>query len=122
MIPRRPDVPPEDSTELPQTHDRRVSVRYARRLEMLWQLLGLSSRDLTQARVFDVSTSGVGLLLDRPLAVNALLVLRLPTRTAGWGSHLVRVKRCTEQADGTFQVGCGFVKPLTPGQLQGLLG
>jgi hypothetical protein len=122
MIPRRPDPPEQPRPDLPQTRERRAFVRYPRRFEMLWQLLGLSPRDRTQAAVCDVSATGLGLVCDTPLPVDALVVLRLPSATTGWSSHLVRVKRCTEQPDGTFQVGCRFTKPLSASQLQELLG
>src|SRR4051812_28839921 len=100
MIPRQTDNPDQSKPDLLQTHERRGTIRYARRFEMLWQVLGLSPRDLTQAAVFDVSATGVGLVCDKPLPVDARLVLRLPTVTAGWSSYLVRVKRCTPQPDG----------------------
>ncbi len=122
MIPRPPDPAGDSNPNPPGAGERRAFLRYPRRLEMLWQLLGLAPRDLTRAVVFDLSASGVGLVIDRSLPAEALLVLRLPTSTAGWSSHLVRVKRCQEQADGTFRVGCAFVKPLSARQMQGLLG
>jgi hypothetical protein len=121
MIPRQPDRPAEPNLALSQTRERRAFIRYARRIDILWQLLGMSPRDLTQAELFDVSANGVGLVCDRPLPVDARLILRLPTATAGWSSHLVRVKRCIQRDDGAFEVGCGFTRPLTASHLQALL-
>jgi hypothetical protein len=89
---------------------------------MLWRLLGLTGRDQTPARIVDISAGGVGLVSDRPMPMDSLLVLRLPTTTAGWVSYLVRVKRCNRQADGAYQVGCAFVKPLSRVQMRVLLG
>ena len=122
MIPRSPDCPAEPNPGLPQTRERRAFIRYARRFEMLWLFLGLSPGDQAQAAVRDVSATGVGLMSETALPIDALLVLRLPTLTLGWSSHLVRVKRCIPHGEAAFQVGCGFVKPLTAHQLQGLLG
>ena len=48
-------------------------------------------------------------------------MLRLPTSTQGWNTHLVRVKHCARLDDGRYQIGCAFVKPLSLGQLQALL-
>jgi hypothetical protein len=113
MSPAEPD--------LPQTFERRAFVRYARRLEALWTYLGVVSHDLTNGEVFDLSTTGVGLVLELEFPADTALVLRLPTKTLGWSSHLVRVKRCVEVTPGLFQVGCAFVKPLSGAQFQAML-
>src|SRR3954452_16386001 len=102
-----------DTGDAPQTFERRGFIRYPRTLETLWQFLGLPPRDLAGGEVFDLSAAGVGLLVDRPFPEDTTLVLRLPSATLGWVSHLVRVKRCTEVGPNHYQVGCAFVKPLT---------
>ncbi|MFO0844529.1 MAG: PilZ domain-containing protein [Gemmataceae bacterium] len=107
---------------LPQTFERRAFVRYRRRLETLWAYLGVGTPDLTSGEVFDLSSTGVGLVLDRSFPDGTRLVLRLPTRTLGWSSHLARVKRCEEATPGLFRVGCAFVKPLSATQLRAMLG
>jgi hypothetical protein len=122
MIPRQPDPVREDGPDLPPARERRAFIRYQRRFDMLWQLLGLSLRDQVQATVLDVSVNGLGLSADRPVPVEALVVVRLPTVMDGWTSHLVRIKCCQEQPDGTYRVGCTFARPLSASQLQGLLG
>ena len=106
---------------MPQTFERRAFVRYPRKLEMFWQFLGVKSPDLATADVFDLSMTGLGLLVPAEFAVNTILLLRLPTATQGWNTHLVRVKHCRRLDDGRYQVGCAFVKPLSVGQLQSLL-
>jgi hypothetical protein len=117
-----PDSPPAPAEDLPQTFERRAFIRYSRRLDMLWQLLGAEGPDLTSGQVFDLSVTGVGLVVDRPFPLGKVLVLRLPTSTQGWASHLVRVKRCVAVEGGRFQVGCAFVKPLSVIQLGAHLG
>jgi hypothetical protein len=102
----------------PQTFERRAFIRYPCRFEMLWQLLGMVPQDLISAQVFDLSTTGVGLVLDQAIPSGKTLIIRLPTSTMGWNSHLVRIKHCTPMDDGRFQVGCSFVKPLSAAQLQ----
>src|SRR4051812_5336797 len=106
---------------VPQTFERRAFVRYPRRLESFWQLLGVRSADLASADVFDLSMTGLGLNVEQEFVANAILVLRLPTSTQGWNTHLVRVKHCTRLDDGRFQIGCAFVKPLSVAQFQALL-
>lgn len=108
--------------DLPQTFERRAFIRYPRRLETLWTLLGLKKEDLASGHVFDLSAVGVGLVLDCDFPIGTTLVLRLQTATLGWNSQLVRVQRCTEVTPGLFQVGCAFVKPLSAAMLQTLLG
>jgi hypothetical protein len=117
MLEPSPDKPAH-SPNLPQTFERRAFVRYSHRFSILWQLLGMAAKDLTSARVFDLSTTGVGLILDREFPVGKVLILRLPSSTRGWNSHLVRVKYCRLQADGQFQIGCSFTKPLSAVQLE----
>lgn len=124
MIRRIVHAPLETPTapaEPPQTFERRAFVRYPRRLESFWQFLGVTSADLADADVFDLSMTGLGLVAQGEFAVNAVLLLRLPTSTTGWNTHLVRVKHCRKREDGRFQIGCSFVKPLSIAQLQALL-
>ena len=108
-------------SELPQTFERRAFVRYARRLDSLWLFLGVASRDLADAKLSDLSVTGVGLIVDRAFPVHTSLAIRLPTITQGWSTHLVRVKRCVEVRAGQYEIGCTFVKTLSATQLQGFL-
>jgi hypothetical protein len=107
--------------DLPQTFERRAFIRYARRFEVLWQLLGVAGPDVTSGQVFDLSATGVGIVADRPFPASKSLVLRLQTRQRGWSSHLVRVKHCTAVGKDRFQVGCAFIKPLSVRQLHDYL-
>ncbi len=105
----------------PQTFERRAYIRYARKLETFWTYLGVGSSDRASGEVFDLSTTGVGLRLDQAFPPGSTLVLRLPTTTLGWSSHLVRVIRCDETSAGQFTVGCTFVKPLSLTQFESLV-
>jgi hypothetical protein len=100
--------------------ERRAYIRYPRRLEVLWQLLGLA-RDLTTARVFDLSAAGIGMVSDRYFPPETLLLVRLPTPTRGWASHLVRVKHSRALGANEFQSGCAFVRTLTDEEMKALL-
>src|SRR5947209_7816516 len=105
----------------PQTFERRAFVRYPRRLESFWQLLGVRSREQAAADVHDLSMTGLALTVENEFAPNAILVLRLPTATLGWNTHLVRVKHCQRIDDKRFQIGCAFIKPLSVTQFQALM-
>lgn len=121
MIRRVVPRPAQKLTELPERHERRASVRFSRRLESFWQFLGLGAEEHPVADVSDLSITGLRLLCETDFEVGAVLLLRLPTATMGWNSHLARVKHCARQADGRFRVGCAFVKPLSEEQLEALL-
>ena len=105
-----------------QAFERRAFVRHPRKLETLWQFLGLPTRDLTSGQIFDLSATGIGMFLDKEFEVGSALVIRLPTATLGWMSHLVRVRRCIEVRPGVFQIGCTFAKPLNVNNLPSHLG
>jgi hypothetical protein len=112
-----------EGAEGPQSAEaeRRARERYPRRLDMLWQVLGTPGHDRPAARMFDLSTSGIGLVFDRALAPNTVLTIRLPTATLGWNTHLVRVKNVRQTGPSEFLTGCSFVKPLSSEQLEALL-
>jgi hypothetical protein len=114
-------MPPTEPDQQ-ELHERRAYLRYPRRLETFWTYLGLGATDLAGGEVKDLSNTGVGLVLDQPFAPETALLLRLPTASQGWSSHLVRVKRCAEERPGRFHVGCAFIKPLSDAELQSLLG
>jgi hypothetical protein len=116
-----PKPPQVQDVEPTPAIERRAFVRHRRRLESFWQLLGVRSTGQAGGEVFDLSVTGVGLIVNQEFPPDAVLVLRLPTMTQGWNTHLVRVRRCERLNDGRYQVGCAFVKPLTAGQLQTLL-
>lgn len=117
-LPRQDPSPELPSADLPQTFERRAYVRYVRRLEGLWQLLGVGSPDLIDGTLFDLSVTGVGLVVPRVFPVGTTLYIRLRSATRGWISHLARVRRCGPDGSGRFQIGCQFVKPLSVQQLQ----
>ncbi|MFQ3648771.1 MAG: PilZ domain-containing protein, partial [Gemmataceae bacterium] len=95
----------------------RRHVRYARHLDILWQLLGYNPKELTNARMMDLSKSGVAVVVSQPVEVKTHLILRLPTTTHGWSTHLVQVQNCLKLEDGQYKIGCRFVKPLSEEQL-----
>jgi hypothetical protein len=64
-------------------------------------------------RVRDVSMEGVGLLVDRPVAVGALLAVGLANSAKGFAKTvLVRVAHVTPSG-GAFLVGGSFLTPLS---------
>lgn len=67
----------------------------------------------------DISINGISLSLDAALRPGMFLDLSLENNDGEGFSQpmLVRVRRVTPQADGSFLVGCNFVKKLTKEEL-----
>jgi hypothetical protein len=71
------------------------------------------------ARVIDISATGVGLLLGRRFEPGTLLSFRLEGRTEGQSFNAVaRVVHATRQADGGWLLGCALLDPLDEPQLR----
>jgi hypothetical protein len=117
-----PPRTPNGAARLPQTSERRAWVRYPpRRLEILWHLFGMKPPEPRSARIQDISTQGVGLIVDRSFAQGSVLVLRFPGSSLDSRPILVRVKHLQPLSDGEFKVGCTFVVPLSDEQLAELV-
>jgi PilZ domain len=106
----------------PQTAERRAWVRYPpRRLEMLWHLFGMKPPEQRSSRIQDISSQGIGLVVDRAFAQGSVLVLRFPGTSLDSRPVLVRVKHLQPLDNGEFKVGCTFVVPLSEAQLAELI-
>lgn len=113
---------PTGTPKVPQTAERRAWVRYpAKPFQMIWHLFGIKPPEQRAARIQDVSTQGIGLIVDRSFAQGSVLVLRFPGTSLEARQVLVRVKHLQQVADGQFQVGCTFVVPLSEQQLGELI-
>ena len=71
----------------------------------------------TSGRILDISSQGVGLIVDRSFAQGSVLVLRFPGSSLESRPILVRVKHLQPLDNGEFKVGCTFVVPLSDEQL-----
>lgn len=111
-----------EPTRRPQAAERRAWVRYPpRRLEMLWHLFGMKPPEQRPARIQDVSSQGIGLIVDRSFAQGSVLVLRFPGTSTEARPVLVRVKHLQPLSKDEFKVGCTFVVPLSEEQLAELI-
>jgi hypothetical protein len=107
----------------PQIAERRAWVRYpSPQLQMFWHLFGVKPPERRPARIHDVSTQGIGLIVDRSLAQGSVLVLLFPGTTLESRSILVRVKYLKPMGNNEFLAGCTFVVPLTDTQLSEFVG
>jgi hypothetical protein len=101
--------------------DRRASVRHVCDQEALSRPLELPDAISWGAKVHDVSRGGLGLLLCYPFKPGTFLAVDLRCGQAASRTVLVRVVHATDQADGTWSVGCEFAAPLSDAELAALL-
>ncbi|HXG10762.1 MAG TPA: PilZ domain-containing protein [Gemmataceae bacterium] len=103
------------------TEERRARVRYPVDLDTSFRSLGQSKDEGSMARVWDISTLGISLLLDRRIEPGTTLVVELTKRPAISRVLLSRVKHATEHQNGSWVIGCEFIGALTDSELQALL-
>ncbi len=101
---------------------RRVAVRYRCPLATAGRLtLGEEEVPGEEVWVLNLSTSGVGLLLSRPLEEGRNVVISL-TSTPEKMELAATVVHATQQANGDWIVGCALEQPLSNDVLDQLLG
>jgi hypothetical protein len=74
-----------------------------------------------EAWAANLSETGIGFHLDRPLEPQTALALRLKCSEGGTINMAARVVHATPQADGTWCIGCQFAQPLDLETLEALL-
>ena len=100
---------------------RRAAQRYRCPLATLGRLT-LPDGTQEDAWAHNLSESGIGLNVSRALEPGTQVLIRL--KGAAQNSALsvsARVVHATEEADGSWRVGCAFVDRLNPDQLDALL-
>ena len=100
--------------------DRRASVRHVCDQEALSRPLELPDAISWGAKVHDISRGGLGLLLCYPFKPGTFLAVDLQSSRAVSRTLLVRVVHVTDQADGSWFVGCEFAAPLTEEEVAAL--
>ena len=98
--------------------DRRSSERHAGNIEAITKPLDAADAITWGAQVRDVSRQGLGLVLCYPFRAGAYLAVDLKEPAGGIRTLLTRVVHAQDQADGTWHVGCEFVKPLSDDDLE----
>jgi hypothetical protein len=103
--------------------ERRVWVRYGTDLEATCRAPGAAKGMGWPGRARDISAGGVGLIMRHRFRPGSPLVIELVLRGVR-RDVAVRVIHATpvSGADGPcWRIGCAFVEPLDPGELQDLL-
>ena len=116
-----PTLADSPSTPAAVPCERRASVRHVCEQEALSRPLELPDAIGWGAKVQDISRGGVGLLLCYPFKPGTFLAVDLGLGQAVSRSVLVRVVHATDQADGTWLVGCQFANALSEEELAALL-
>jgi hypothetical protein len=102
--------------------EHRAWVRFPCDLEASYRLVRVTERELSQAKVVDLSASGTGLVVDRPIEAGSLVNIVL---TAARGQYSLKTLACvvrvTERQDGTRVLGCNFIRELNERELNTLL-
>jgi hypothetical protein len=110
-----------DPPKTPQ--ERRRAARCRCHLKSPCRLFGGGRDDCWVGAVQDISVIGFGLVLnvEPPRGTYLDVSLQSPDGERYLAPQLVRIRRVLAQDDGTWLVGCTFVKKLSPAELQALL-
>ncbi len=104
----------------PVQHNRRHDGRYRCALATIGKLT-LDSGESFHVLVHNLSATGVGLNVPRPLANGLRVTIRLRPKIGPLREFTVRVAHCTAEVDRSWRVGCQFETPLGADLLDSLL-
>ena len=99
-------------------NERRGSERHAASIEALTRPLEAQDTLWWGAVVRDISTTGLGLSLCYPFRPGTYLAVDVQSASGGGRTFLTRVIHVQDKADGTWHLGCEFVKKLTDSDLE----
>jgi hypothetical protein len=118
-MPRRQWLPPQKRRS---PEERRRSLRYPCHLRTYCRLIGTGLTESRSALAWDLSASGVNLVLSRPFLPGSLLTVELEgpgQRIAPW--LMMRVVHVSERVPGEWVLGCAFERQLADSDVQNLL-
>jgi c-di-GMP-binding flagellar brake protein YcgR len=106
----------------PATAEQRSWVRFPCDLEASYRLVRVTERNMTHAKVVDISASGVGLVVQRPIDAGSLLsIVLLAPKGKSSLKMLACVVRVTERPGDELLLGCNFIRELNDRELVALL-
>lgn len=115
------DVVPSPSPQGP-TPERRASIRQRFDWDVTCELSSYGVSERWSAQVRDISSDGLGLVIDRPFDVGTILEIELMSRDGSIGYTIVaRVTRSEALGDGRVLAGCQFVGRVADEELRDLL-
>jgi hypothetical protein len=106
--------------------ERRVWVRAPSGKDVSCQPLAATTTDESETawigKVQNVSSGGVGLIMNRRFEPGTTLIVELSAKPKGILRPLpVRVIHATPEQKGQWLIGCTFARPLSPEELQAFL-
>ena|SRR6266446_1750883 len=101
--------------------NRRRAERHATQMEALTRPVDANDTLWWGATVQDISSTGIGIRLCFPFKPGTYLAMDLKAPEGLNRTILSRVVHVRDQADGTWQLGCEFVKALNDDELQTLI-
>ncbi len=106
---------------MPDRTDRRAAERFPVNQDTRCTFAAPVGADLGPARIQNVSTDGIGLLLTQRAEVGTQLAISVTTGNKGFArTLLIQVVHVTQQSGG-YLVGGTFVTPLTYEELRSLV-
>jgi hypothetical protein len=104
------------------TLERRAAVRYHSETLVPCAPVPEAEDDPWSARVQDISTSGIGLVVDRYVEPETLLAVQLQgDELVTSYTVLVEVRNARRQSDDSWHLGCAFARELSHEEVSGLL-
>src|SRR5437867_712496 len=97
--------------------DRRGAERHPAQLEALTRPIDATDTLWWGATVLDISSTGIGIRLCFPFRAGTYLAIDLKAPDGPSRTILSRVVHVRDQSDGTWHLGCEFVKKLPEGEL-----
>lgn len=115
-------APPSPAVPADNKKERRACVRLESQARGSCQSLSMQREADWEAKVRDISCTGVGLLLPRRFEPGALLTIELTEAAEGRRRLLLaRVARAVPQSEGHWLIGCTLANPLTEDEVHLLL-
>jgi hypothetical protein len=101
--------------------ERRAAVRYSCKLESALQPVP-EGDVFCSAVVVDISPTGIGLLVDRPIEPETLLAVELQSGDSSLSyTLLVEVRHARAGKAGEWRLGCAFARELSEYEVKALL-
>jgi hypothetical protein len=106
----------------PLEEERRGAPRHSCDVPASWREWGTRGSSSWVARIHNISATGIGLTTTYRVKPGSVLVIHLQDKNHNLSRPLpVRVMHATQQADGTWLLGCAFVRRVSEEDLQSLL-
>lgn len=102
--------------------ERRAALRQLCGRDTLCRVICLVRRPPVAGVIRDISTTGIGLLMEKPVPPGTFLSVDVSRQNAEVEQPLtVRVVRFRRQENGQWLIGCSMLQPLSPDQVDDLI-